>query len=186
MPALSNSRHELFAQEMAKGLSQSDAYIAAGYSASTPDAASANAARLIGNDKVAARISELQSKVAAKVIEKIAITEVRVLEELALLGFANMQDYIRVGPDGDPYTDFSALTREQAAAIGEVTVEDFKDGRGASARDVRRVKFKISDKRAALVDIGKHLGMFKERVEHSGSINLGLADRLEKARKRGG
>jgi hypothetical protein len=37
-----------------------------------------------------------------------------------------------------------------------------------NARGVRRVKVKISDKRAALVEMGKHLGMFKERHEHSG------------------
>jgi hypothetical protein len=34
------------------------------------------------------------------------------------------------------------LTRDQAAALVEVTVEDFKDGRGENSRDVRRVKFK--------------------------------------------
>jgi phage terminase small subunit len=79
-----------------------------------------------------------------------------------------MQDYMKAGPDGDPYLDFSGLTREQAAALVEVTVEDFKDGRGEDARDVRRVKFKLADKKAALVDIGKHLGMFKERVELGG------------------
>jgi len=33
---------------------------------------------------------------------------------------------------------------------------------------VRRVKFKLADKRAALVDLGKHLGLFKDRIEHSG------------------
>src|SRR5262249_28053524 len=84
----------------------------------------------------------------------------------------NMDDYMTVGSDGDPFVDLSKLTREQAAAISEVTVEDFKDGRGEEARDVRRVKFKLLDKRAALVDIGKHLGMFKERVERSGTVTL--------------
>ena len=31
------------------------------------------------------------------------------------------------------------------------------------------MKFKLADKRAALVDIGKHIGMFKERVELTGA-----------------
>jgi phage terminase small subunit len=30
------------------------------------------------------------------------------------------------------------------------------------------VKFKLADKRAALVDIGKHLGMFVDRTEITG------------------
>lgn len=83
-----------------------------------------------------------------------------VVTELARIGFANMLDYMSVGADGDLIVDLSALDRERAAAIAEVTVEDFKDGRAKDARDIRRVKFKLLDKRAALVDIGKHLGMF--------------------------
>jgi phage terminase small subunit len=75
---------------------------------------------------------------------------------------------MRVGPDGDPYLDFSKLTRDQAAALMEVTVEDFRDGRGEDARNVRKIRFKLADKRAALVDLGKHFGLFKEKIEHSG------------------
>ena len=78
-----------------------------------------------------------------------------------------MLDYVKVeGPDA--FVDLSTLTRDQAAAIQEITVEDYKDGRGENARDVRRVKVKLSDKRAALVEMGKHLGMFRELHEHSG------------------
>ena len=47
-----------------------------------------------------------------------------------------------------------------------MTVEDFKDGRDDERRGVRRIKFRLHDKRIALVDIGKHLGMFSEKVNH--------------------
>ena len=80
--------------------------------------------------------------------------------DLVRIGFANMLDYMKVGPDGDPVLDFSKVTRDQGAALVEATVEDFKDGRGGGARDARRVKFKLADKRQAFVDIGKELGMF--------------------------
>ena len=49
------------------------------------------------------------------------------------------------------------LDDETAAAIAEV-----------SQNTTGGVKIKLHDKRAALVDIGRHLGMFKDRVEHSG------------------
>ena len=87
---------------------------------------------------------------------------------LALLGFANMEDYIRIGANGDPYIDLSELTREQAAAISEVAVDDYMDGRGKDAREVKKVRLKFHDKKGALVEIGKHLGMFIQRHEVSG------------------
>lgn len=71
MPALSNQRHELFAQALAKGETQADAYAAAGYKPSEP-----NASRLTSNDKVRARVAELQEKAASRtVITVAAITE---------------------------------------------------------------------------------------------------------------
>ena len=64
--------------------------------------------------------------------------------------------------NGDPFLDFSKLTRDRAAALAEVAVEEFVDGRCENARAVKRVKFKLHDKRAALVDLGRHLGMFRK------------------------
>ena len=75
----------------------------------------------------------------------------RVLNELALLGFANMLDYISVGPNDTVKVDLSKLTREQAAAIGEVTVEEFTERTGQDEsgkpifENVRRTKFKLTD-----------------------------------------
>lgn len=166
MPILSNSKHELFAQEVAKGASASAAFVTAGYAKND-----SNAARLNGNERVRARIVELMEEGAAKA----GVTVQRVIEELAKIGFANMADYMRAGADGDPYLDFSQLSRDQAAALAEVTVEDFKDGRGEDARDVRRVKFKLVDKLGALEKLGKHLGMFTDKVEHSGAISLNVS-----------
>lgn len=160
---LKNERHERFAQLLAKGELQHVAYLAVGYTG-----AEAHASRLAAREDVRARVSTILGRAA----EKTGITIERVLNELALIGFANMQDYMRASVDGDPILDFSDLTREQAAALAEVTVEDFKEGRGENARDIRRVKFKLADKRAALVDIGRHLKMFTDKVEHTGEIGI--------------
>jgi hypothetical protein len=66
MPALSNHRHELFAQAVAKGKSQREAYIDAGYSV-RPEIADVNASRLLSGAKVADRVGELQERAAIKV-----------------------------------------------------------------------------------------------------------------------
>ena len=110
-----------------------------------------------------ARIQAEATKIA---IERTAITKERVAVELSRIGFANMMDYMRVGPGGDPVLDFSKLTREQAAALIEVTVDDYLDGRGEEAREIRKVKFKLADKRAALMDIAKLFGWIIEKREN--------------------
>jgi hypothetical protein len=48
-----------------------------------------------------------------------------------------------------------------AAALSEVTVDTYADGRGAGAREVRRVRFKLHPKLAALEALAKHLGLFQ-------------------------
>lgn len=122
------------------------------------------ACELLKNGKVAVRVESQKAKLA----EKHGVTAERVIRELALIGFANMSDYIRTTSEGDAYVDLSALTRDQAAAIGEVTSETYAEGKGEDAKVVKRTRFKLHDKKAALVDLGKHLGLFKEMKEISG------------------
>jgi phage terminase small subunit len=64
-----------------------------------------------------------------------------VVEELRKLAGANMADYMKSTPEGLSVVDFSGLTRDQTAALSQVTVEDVAGG--------KRVQFKLHDKRAA-------------------------------------
>jgi phage terminase small subunit len=64
MGVLSNARHERFVQEIVKGKSQSEAYIAAGFAASAPGSAKANSARLGARPEIQARLRELQGRSA--------------------------------------------------------------------------------------------------------------------------
>ncbi|MEQ9639927.1 MAG: terminase small subunit [Alphaproteobacteria bacterium] len=154
-------RRQVFIHEYLIDLNGSQAAIRAGYSAKC---ARQQAERLLRDPEVKLALDEAMQQRA----EKIGINSEHVLRELMRLGFANMQDYMRPGPDGDPYLDFSAITRDQAAALVEVTVEDFKDKRTADGRDVRRIKFKLADKLGALNKIGEHIGMFPKKHEFTG------------------
>ena len=58
-----------------------------------------------------------------------------VVAELYKIAAANMADYMRSTPQGDPYLDFSALSRDQTTALSEVTVDDYVDARGEDARE---------------------------------------------------
>jgi hypothetical protein len=73
--ALSNHKHELFAQGLAKGETAESAYVAAGYRPSRP-----HASRLATNGNVTARVAELQERAAIKV-EKTVADLVSMLEE---------------------------------------------------------------------------------------------------------
>jgi hypothetical protein len=61
MPSLDNPRHERFAQELAKGKSQLDAYVEAGYK---PDDGAAS--RLSGNVRIQQRVSEIKDRSAIR------------------------------------------------------------------------------------------------------------------------
>jgi phage terminase small subunit len=134
----------------------------AGYSKKTAYAIGAENLR---KPQISAAVAKRQERLA----EKFAITQERIARELELLGFSNMLDYLRISGRGEPFVDLSELTREQAAALSEATIEDYVEGRGDDARDVRRVKIKLSDKRHALTDLARLLGLEEpKRTELTG------------------
>ena len=61
MPALSNARHERFAQELAKGETADAAYAAAGYEPNR-----GNATRLKANESVERRVAEILDRAATR------------------------------------------------------------------------------------------------------------------------
>ncbi len=71
-----------------------------------------------------------------------------VIKELEAIGFANGRDYMKWGEDGLTLRDSSELTREQTAAVSEVTHSETKDS--------KRVVLRLHDKGAALRDLRKH------------------------------
>ena len=156
-------RWQLFAREYVIDLNGTKAAIAAGYSEKTAEAA---ASRLLRNVKVQALIDKLTAERA----KRLDITADRVLEELSRMAFANMLDYMGVQQNGSAFVDLSKLTREQAAAIQEITVDEYTEGRGEEARQVKRTRFKLADKRGSLELLGKHLKIFTDKVEHSGQV----------------
>lgn len=76
MPVLNNPRHERFAQALASGNSQTDAYLSAGYDAD-PETARRAGSRLMTNGDIVSRVTELQQVGA----DKTAVTVVSLLAE---------------------------------------------------------------------------------------------------------
>lgn len=168
MPVLANARHERFAQELAKGKSADDAYAAAGFK---PDRG--NASRLTANDNVQTRVAEILGRGA----ERAAITQEMVLRELAKIGFSDIRKAIKWRANVTDMEVDEETGETRMAVSNQVQIidsDDIDDDTAAAISEISQsdkggLKIKFHDKKGALVDIGKHLGMFIERTEN---INL--------------
>ena len=158
------SKQEAFSQHYALHGNATDALKAAGYSTRSSKAATIHrrAIEVLQNPKVSARIEELRLRIKERAGHVFDITADRILQELAAIGFANLHDFVRVGEDGQPELNFDKLERHQWAAVGELTIEDIETGR----RTGKRTKFKLLDKKGALVELGKYAGVLAEKHSH--------------------
>ena len=154
MPILQNPRWEIFASNLAKGQTQGKAYVGAGFKKSS------KAAHVLATKpEIIERVREFQELAVVDTTLDVK----RIVTELEKLGFSNMLDFVRIDDDGQPQLDFSRLTREQAAAIAEITTDETTNPRTGEV--TRRTRFKLLDKKAALDTLGKYLGMFIDRKD---------------------
>ena len=161
MKVLSNAKHEAVARALiADPKSVGWRAYKSVYPKCSRHAAETGYTRLSKNAAFAARLDELKAVTA----EGAVATKREVLEELTRIGLANMADY--VGKD-DITLPVQRLTRGQAAAIQEYTVEQYVEGNGDNAKTVKRIKIKLANKRDALVDLGRHHKLFTDKREMS-------------------
>lgn len=171
-----NDRQKKFCDEYLIDLNATQAAIRAGY---TDKYANTNASKLLQNTTIKEYIQKRQ----AERIKRTEITQDMVLKELAIIAFSNAADYAKViekqamfvvegvqmpmeDANGNPVyyrtvepvlTD--ELTEEQKKALAVI-----KKGRDG-------FEVKPHDKVRALELLGKHLGMWTDKVEVSGEVN---------------
>lgn len=154
-------KQERFVQEYLVDLNATQAAIRAGYSEHT---ARSQGQRLLTKVDIQAAIQARQ----AELREKTEITQERVLDELSAIAFAVGTDYSIINEDGEvEYTPTAELTERQRKAVAIA-----QTGRNGT-------EIKMHDKVRALELLGKHLGIFTERVEHEGEIKVTLDRSLE-------
>ena len=105
---LSNTRHERFAQELAKGKSQAEAYEVAGYRPSR-----SAAARLAADVNICARVFELAERVAAKT----ELTAAELTKRLMRIADVAEKTGITLGEDGEAAQSSSRHLGVARAAI---------------------------------------------------------------------
>lgn len=161
-------------------ISQRRALLACGYST----AVAAKPYVIFQRDDVADEIERRRKRRE----KRVDVTEEKIIAELAKLAFANVGDLMEVNEDGTAFMDFNRLTPDLKAALAEYQVETYdekasggEDGVGVGVT-VRKSRVKFASKQAALDSLARIKGMFKDKIEVSGS--MGLVDRIQEARKR--
>lgn len=175
------SKQEKFVQGVISGLSQREAYRQA-YPSSikwTDNAVDVNACKLLNNAKVLLRYNELRDRLVKEAEDECIVTAKDVLRELKKIGTADIRNYleyrtVKTVVDHDPHTDKPIIDYQQV-----IDVIDSKDVDTSVIQEVSigkdgTFKFKLYDKQRALELLGKHLGMFKDRVEVSGELDTGF------------
>ena len=154
-------KQQAFVNEYLIDLNATQAAIRAGYSEAT---AQEQSSRLLSNVMVSEAVQAAMDKRA----KRTEVTADRVIRELARLAFSNVQDF--VDADGKLLKP-GDISRDDAAAIQEIT-ESVVGSDDQSI--VLNRKYKLSDKKASLELLGKHLKLFTDKVEHSGNYTFSM------------
>lgn len=148
-------KQKRFVEEYLIDLNATQAAIRAGYS---PDTAGSIGAENLKKPEIKNRID----KAMAERSRRTGINQDRVLQELARIGFAKITDVV----DPDTAKIRPDASEDDLACIQSIKIKPNEFG---TEREV-----KLYDKKAALVDLGKHLGLFKDKLELTGDMDLNI------------
>ena len=150
-------KQKLFVEEYLIDLNATQAAIRAGYS---PETAQQMGSENLSKPVIRAHID----KAMAERSRRTGVTADRVIQELAKIAFVNAVDVI----DPDTATVKDDALPEDTAAILSVKVKTF--GEDGLEREI-----KMADKIKALELLGKHMGMFKEKMD----VNIQTSEKLD-------
>lgn len=162
-------KQKRFADEYLIDLNATRAYRAAYPAVKRDEAAAVNASKMLRNTKVVDYISERMEERQ----KRTEITQDRVLQELAAIAFVDVTEIVSIKQNTVFIKNTDALTDAQKKAIAGIKTA--KDG---------SVEVKMNDKRAALELLGRHLGMWNDKLEVSGveAAQSKLDDLIEQLR----
>lgn len=170
------AKQRAFVREYLIDLNATQAAIRAGYSERS---AGVEGARLLKN----AKVEDAVAKAMLNRAERTDITADRVLKELAKIGFSDIRKAVKWqsaliteedNPDGGDVAVIKTIVTNQVQLVAS---DDIDDDTAAAIAEISQnatggLKIKLHDKKSALVDLGRHLGLFTDKVEHSGDVNV--------------
>lgn len=122
------------------------------------------ACELLKNSKVAVRLEELQ----AHHFKRHEITVDNILSELGKIGFSDIRNIVKWGDSVAVKNEDGEI--EFAHGVGLKGSDEIDDQIAGAIAEVSQtkdgLKVKLYDKQSALVNMGKHLGMFPSNHKH--------------------
>lgn len=156
------AKQQRFCDEYLIDLNATQAAIRAGYKASKKSTFEVLGYQLLQKPSVR---EEIERKMAER-SKRTGISQDRVIQELARIAFLNPQKLI----DPDDASVRPDATEDDLACIQSVKVKTMNGDKGYSEeREIR-----LNDKMKALELLGKHLGMFKDKVEMDADLELNI------------
>ena len=152
-------KQKKFVEEYLIDLNATQAAIRAGYS---PKRASEQGYQLLQKTTVSKEIE----KAMAERSRRTGINQDRVIRELARIAFVNPKDVI----NSDDASVKENASEDDLACIQSVKVKTMD---GAKGKSVER-EIRLNDKMKALELLGKHLGMFKDKLELDTDMDLNI------------
>lgn len=145
-------KQKRFADEYLIDLNATRAYKVAYPSVKKNETAAAASARMLRNVKVAEYVQQRMKERQ----ERTEVTQDRVVQELAAIAFAKATDYVQIRDGNVEIMDTNQLNEQQIRAIAGI-----REGKGG-------IEVKLNSKEKALELLGRHMGMFRDKVEVSG------------------
>jgi phage terminase small subunit len=158
------AKQQRFVEEYLIDLNATQAAIRAGYSSES--------ANNIGPENLLKPIVRAHiDKAMAERSKRTGVNADRVIQELARIAFVNAPDVV----DTKNATVKENASEDDTAAISSVKVK-IVDGDFSSVE--REIRF--ADKLKALELLGKHMGMFKDKIEVTGAVPVQIIDDIPK------
>lgn len=152
-----------------KDMNATRAYLKVYKNCKSEDVAAAASSRLLRNVKVSEYI-DMRMEERSKRTE---ITQDWVLEELRKIASANATDFSQIVEEPVTNPNTGQVTKYQTVKF--VPTKELPEEKRAAISSIKETKFGISmetyDRVKALELLGRHLGMFKDKVEVSGLEN---------------
>lgn len=142
-------KQKIFADEYLIDLNATRAYRVAYPSVKKDETAAQAGSRMLRNVKVAKYISDRMKERQ----ERTEVTQDRVVQELAASAFAKATDYVEIRGGRVVIKDTSQLEDNQIRAIAGI-----KEGANG-------IEIKLNDKEKALELLGRHLGMWNDKLD---------------------